>query len=122
MAGRKAEQAVSYAAVPAVSWLLRHYLGWIWWQALLVALPCAVIAGLIARGLKDTWPLDVEPVLADSVQSCLDAGWRLARIHPWWDCAADGTGKLPHAHLVHANGRKILLAYRQGKIMARPVS
>lgn len=89
-------RAVYGGALVGYGWLLRHFLGWVWWEAFAVALAGAVLTALAVWFARDTWPLEIPYDLHGRVRELRTEGWRPARVHPWWHCKLT----VPHVHMV----------------------
>lgn len=88
-------------------WLFTEVLHWNGWISMAVSAVCAFTGGVFYLVVRDALPLPLPPELADSYRAYEQAGWRLAKIHPWWRC--DDSDSRPHAHLVATDGSRRIL-------------
>jgi hypothetical protein len=84
-------------------WLWQRAFGWHGWEtfyAIGLSMVTTLVLGGAGEAVKDTWPRGVPYEMKATVAEYEAEGWRLTRIHPWWQCHGRTVASVPHVHLM----------------------
>lgn len=93
-------------------WFWQWFFGWHGWEAfyaILLSVASTLVLGLAGEAIRNTWPRGVPFELKDQVEMYERAGWRLTRVHPWWQCHGRMVARVPHVHMVQG-GQLLIVA------------
>lgn len=84
-------------------WFWQWVFGWHGWETFYatgLAVAATFVLGLAGEAIRHTWPRSVPYELKDLVEGYENVGWKLTRVHPWWQCHGRTVASIPHVHLM----------------------